>query len=127
MARIVVKNGHEEDTCYNEIGRAQHISTILGSIVNNTIGRTSYNFDLLPKLYGQNCLWSSYYPQYSHIPQWLGACNSLFRPAPSRYKLEEPHNLDFGSESSASIRFHFHSILLICVKWVFPEVNGWFF
>lgn len=41
MARIVVKNGHKEDTCYNEIElRAQHISFILGSIVNNTIGRT---------------------------------------------------------------------------------------
>ena len=40
MARIVVKNGHQKDTCYNEIGLcAQHISTILGSLVNNTIGR----------------------------------------------------------------------------------------
>ena len=42
MARLVVKNdGHQKDTCYNEIGLcAQNKDTILGIVVN-IIKRTS--------------------------------------------------------------------------------------
>ena len=39
MARLVVKNGHPKDMCHNEIRLcAQNIDTILGSVVNITIG-----------------------------------------------------------------------------------------
>ena len=35
MARLVVKNGHQKDTCYKEIGLcAQNKDTVLGSVVN---------------------------------------------------------------------------------------------
>jgi len=40
MARLVVKNGHDKDSCYDDIGLcAQIILTILGSKLNITIGR----------------------------------------------------------------------------------------
>ena len=40
MARLVITNGHANHACYKEIGQcAQNIDTILGSIVNITIGR----------------------------------------------------------------------------------------
>ena len=40
MARLVVKNGHDKDSCYDDIELcAQNILTILGSILNITIGR----------------------------------------------------------------------------------------
>ena len=40
MARLVVKNGHDKDSCYDDIELcAQDILTILGSILNITIGR----------------------------------------------------------------------------------------
>ena len=41
IARLVVKNGHQKDTCYIAIGlRAQNVDTILSSIIN-TIGRAN--------------------------------------------------------------------------------------
>ena len=41
MARLVVKNGHQKDSCHYESGLcAQSIDTILGSIVN-TIGKAN--------------------------------------------------------------------------------------
>ena len=43
MARFRVKNGHQKDTCYDEIELcAQNIDTILGSIVNMSIGSQAY-------------------------------------------------------------------------------------
>ena len=40
MGRLVITNRHKNHTCYEEIGQcAQNIDTILGSIVNITIGR----------------------------------------------------------------------------------------
>ena len=39
MARLVVKNGHQKETCYNELELcAQNKDNVLGSVVN-TIGR----------------------------------------------------------------------------------------
>lgn len=39
FARLVVKNAHQKDMCYNQIGLCiQKKGTILGSIIN-TIGR----------------------------------------------------------------------------------------
>ena len=42
ISRLVVKNGCQNNMCYNWIGLcAQKIETILGSIVNVAIGRAS--------------------------------------------------------------------------------------
>ena len=39
MVRNVVKNGHQQDICYDDIGLcAQNIFIIIVSIVNSTIG-----------------------------------------------------------------------------------------
>lgn len=52
IARFVVKNGHQPNTCYFGIGlRAPNIDTILGSIVN-TIGRA----DVIPLISCDVCI-----------------------------------------------------------------------
>ena len=39
LAKLKVKNGHQKDTCYDDIGLcAQIIAVVLGSIVNATGG-----------------------------------------------------------------------------------------
>lgn len=71
MASFVVKNGHQNDMCYNEIELcAQYMDIILGLFVNILIIILKLEmililFDLLvPWLWmggdpnGQNCLWS---------------------------------------------------------------------